>query len=152
MILRPNLNFTAIFLKLGPPPKLQTIRVDRTSNTQGRQHLVACRLDSVFLGLSTLFLSLQDVSKTALKFFQWQPGTLDIIFTGIVLNEENIKVPIKIIFIYCDRDVPLTLYFSRKSVSKKQRDVAGPFKISKIPTKEKKNLGCYTEVQFSDST
>ena len=118
MILRTNLNFTAIFLKLGPLPKLQTIRVDRRSNTQGR--------------LSTPFLSLQDVSKKALKFFEEQPGTLGIIFTGIVLNEENINVPSKNIFIYCDRDVPLPVYFSRKSVSKKQRNVAGTFKISKM--------------------
>lgn len=134
MILRTNLNFTAIFLKLGPPPKLQTIRVDRRSKTQGRQHfcLLIRRLDSVFLGLSTPFLSLQDLSKKALKFFQERPGTIGSIFTGIVLNEENINVPIKIIFIYCDRDVPLTMYFSRKSVSKKQRNVAGPFKISKM--------------------
>ena len=136
MILITNSNFTAIFLKPGPPPKLQTIRVVRRSNTQERQHfcllIVACRLDCVFLGISTLFFSLQDVSKKALKFFQEQHGTLGIIFKGIVLNEKNIKVPIKIIFIYCDRNVPLTVYFSRKSVSKKQRNVAGTFKMSKM--------------------
>lgn len=68
--------------------------------------------------------------------------------------------PIKIIFIYCDRDVPLTVYFSRKSVSKKQRNFAGTIKILKmlkvwfspnIPTKVKKNLVCYTEVQWSNA-
>ena len=40
--------------------------------------------------------------------------------------------PIKIIFIYCDRDVPLTVYFLRKSVSKKQRNFAGTIKILKM--------------------
>lgn len=44
-------------------------------------------MDSVFLGLSTPFLSVQYVSKKALKFFQEQRETLGIIFTGIVLRK-----------------------------------------------------------------